>query len=237
MSWKTCTNLPFTPGFSQKGAWTAPKPPPTKKKKKSQNNSAPESLGDSCWIYPVNTHYIRCTWGWLLRVPSERYHHFPCHCWYFMWQPFSKSCSARMGPQLKFSKGCWPFCWQDNGRTYLKRCANPCATKQPPANLRFKHWTLWRVLSIWRWKHSLFQTSHVKRDCHVKVRSIASILLLDFVPLPASQHLKFGQTCQRKPWQSPKQSLTLHILHRTRPVWCFRGCFLLHALQVTEASN
>ena len=31
---KTRTNLPFTPGFSQKGAWTAPKPPPTKKKKK-----------------------------------------------------------------------------------------------------------------------------------------------------------------------------------------------------------
>ena len=53
MSWKTRTNLPFTPGFSQKGAWTAPKPPPTKKKtipekkkkKNSQNNSAPFGKG------------------------------------------------------------------------------------------------------------------------------------------------------------------------------------------------
>ena len=46
MSWKTARNLRFTPGFSQKGAWTAPKPPPTKKripkkKKNSQNKSAP----------------------------------------------------------------------------------------------------------------------------------------------------------------------------------------------------
>ena len=28
-------------------------------------------------IYPTNTHYIRCIWGWLLRVPSQGYHHFP----------------------------------------------------------------------------------------------------------------------------------------------------------------
>ena len=28
-------------------------------------------------IYPINTHYIRCIWGWLLRVPSQGYHHFP----------------------------------------------------------------------------------------------------------------------------------------------------------------
>ena len=27
--------------------------------------------------YPINTHYIRCIWGWLLRVPSQGYHHFP----------------------------------------------------------------------------------------------------------------------------------------------------------------
>ena len=23
------------------------------------------------WIYPINTHYIRCIWGWLLGVPSQ----------------------------------------------------------------------------------------------------------------------------------------------------------------------
>ena len=28
-------------------------------------------------IYPINTHYIRCIWGWLLRVPCQGYHHFP----------------------------------------------------------------------------------------------------------------------------------------------------------------
>ena len=28
-------------------------------------------------IYPTNTHHIRCIWGWLLRVPSQGYHHFP----------------------------------------------------------------------------------------------------------------------------------------------------------------
>ncbi len=31
--------------------------------------------------YPMNTHYIRCYWGWLLRVPSQGYHHFPFDCW------------------------------------------------------------------------------------------------------------------------------------------------------------
>ena len=25
----------------------------------------------------IYTHYIRCIWGWLLRVPSQGYHHFP----------------------------------------------------------------------------------------------------------------------------------------------------------------
>ena len=29
------------------------------------------------WIYPINTHYIRCIWGWLLGVPSQGYQHFP----------------------------------------------------------------------------------------------------------------------------------------------------------------
>ena len=28
-------------------------------------------------IYPINTQYIRCIWGWLLRVPSQGYHQFP----------------------------------------------------------------------------------------------------------------------------------------------------------------
>ena len=28
-------------------------------------------------IYPINTHYIRCIWGWLLRLPCQGYHHFP----------------------------------------------------------------------------------------------------------------------------------------------------------------
>ena len=28
-------------------------------------------------IYRINTHYISCIWGWLLRVPSQGYHHFP----------------------------------------------------------------------------------------------------------------------------------------------------------------
>ena len=28
-------------------------------------------------IYPINTHYIRCIWGRLLRVPSQGYQHFP----------------------------------------------------------------------------------------------------------------------------------------------------------------
>ena len=27
-------------------------------------------------IYPINIHYIRCIWGWLLRVPSQGYQHF-----------------------------------------------------------------------------------------------------------------------------------------------------------------
>ena len=27
--------------------------------------------------YPINTHYIRCKWGWLIRVPSQGYHEFP----------------------------------------------------------------------------------------------------------------------------------------------------------------
>ena len=27
-------------------------------------------------IYPINTHYTRCIWSWLLRVPSQWYHHF-----------------------------------------------------------------------------------------------------------------------------------------------------------------
>ena len=27
--------------------------------------------------YQINTHYIRCIRGWLLRVPSQGYHHFP----------------------------------------------------------------------------------------------------------------------------------------------------------------
>ena len=61
MSWKTRTNLPFTPGFSQKGAWTAPKPPPTKKKKSrkkkknSQNNSAPFSHPPKFTILVANS--------------------------------------------------------------------------------------------------------------------------------------------------------------------------------------
>ena len=28
-------------------------------------------------IYPIDIHHIRCIWGWLLRVPSQGYHHFP----------------------------------------------------------------------------------------------------------------------------------------------------------------
>ena len=31
-------------------------------------------------IYPINIQYIRCMWGWLLGVPSQRYHHFPNDC-------------------------------------------------------------------------------------------------------------------------------------------------------------
>ena len=27
-------------------------------------------------VYPINTHYIRCIWVWLLIVPSQKYHHF-----------------------------------------------------------------------------------------------------------------------------------------------------------------
>ena len=29
------------------------------------------------WIYPINTHNIRCIWGWLLGVPSQGYQQFP----------------------------------------------------------------------------------------------------------------------------------------------------------------
>ena len=28
-------------------------------------------------ICPINNHYIGCIWGWLWRVPSQGYHHFP----------------------------------------------------------------------------------------------------------------------------------------------------------------
>ena len=38
------------------------------------------------------THYIRCIWGWSLRVPSQGYHHFPndfnkasTHPWWILW--------------------------------------------------------------------------------------------------------------------------------------------------------
>ena len=38
-------------------------------------------LGQWKWLgfpsYPRNTHYIRCIWGWLWMVASQRYHHFP----------------------------------------------------------------------------------------------------------------------------------------------------------------
>ena len=29
----------------------------------------------------IKTHYIRCIWGWLLRVPSQGYHNFPNENW------------------------------------------------------------------------------------------------------------------------------------------------------------
>ena len=32
-------------------------------------------------IYPINTHCIRCIWGWLSRVPSQGYHQFPYDFW------------------------------------------------------------------------------------------------------------------------------------------------------------
>ena len=28
-------------------------------------------------MYTIGDHYIRCIWGWLLRVPSQQYHQFP----------------------------------------------------------------------------------------------------------------------------------------------------------------
>ena len=48
---------------------------------------APSCLGPPCWSPfkgdwdPIFTHYIRCIWGWLLRVPSQGYHHFPYDWW------------------------------------------------------------------------------------------------------------------------------------------------------------
>ena len=38
------------------------------------------------WIYPINTHYIRCIWDWLLGVPSQRYQHFPDDSWRLGWE-------------------------------------------------------------------------------------------------------------------------------------------------------
>ena len=69
---KTRTNLPFTPGFSQKGAWTAPKPPPTKKKKKipKKKKEFPKQF---------RTHFLFVSFRWFLQCfcfPSSCYLRF-----------------------------------------------------------------------------------------------------------------------------------------------------------------
>ena len=53
-------------------------------------------------IYHINTHYIRCIWGWLLRVPSQGYHHFPYDSWWFFTNPFEKNMSLSKWVKLMF---------------------------------------------------------------------------------------------------------------------------------------
>ena len=49
------------------------------------------------WEYPINTHFVRCIWGWLLRVPSEKIP--PCS----FWKHFPQD------PDMSFPKGNSPI--------------------------------------------------------------------------------------------------------------------------------
>ena len=67
--------------------------------------------------------YIRCIWGWLLRVPSQGYHHFPYESWTFLARFQNKKLSAsgqELGAEILFARrglclaGCVQGGWLHN---------------------------------------------------------------------------------------------------------------------------
>ncbi len=68
------------------------RPPHQKKNQRrpaafSWHRIQPAKSGDlvQMMLVHLNNHYIRCIQGWLLRVPSQGYHHFPYDKWCGRW--------------------------------------------------------------------------------------------------------------------------------------------------------
>ncbi len=78
-------------------------------------------------IYQINTHYIRCIWGWLLRVPSQGYHHLPYekkNILQFHMTLWIDIVSKSLKASLLWSWGVWPkrFFASSLVATYIVQC-------------------------------------------------------------------------------------------------------------------